>query len=105
MEMADFIEQRADECLMLIAEATYKISFVDELCCKIFKDVDPEQAKILRNSLNENFQEWKISTMNAFLEAYPDSYKWQLEKKDWDEVLSRIDDIYEQEKFYDEKKS
>jgi hypothetical protein len=105
MEMADFVEQRGDECIMLIAEAAYKISFVDELCLKVFKNVDPEQAKILRISLNENFQEWKISTMNAFMETYPDSYKWQLEKKDWDKVLSHIDNIYEEEKIHDEEKS
>jgi hypothetical protein len=39
------------------------------------------------------------------METYPDSYKWQLEKKDWDKVLSHIDNIYEEEKIHDEEKS
>ena len=104
-EMGTFIEGRANECLLLIGECVYKISFVDELCIKILQDASPEEAKILRNTLGENFEEWKKATIEGFLEEYPTHYKWQLSYKDWEGIMDRLTDIYTQEKIPDDKKS
>ena len=68
MEMSEFIAKSADDCLILMGEVVYKVSFVDQLMIKVLHEVDPEEAKILRNTLNENFDEWKESTVNNFLE-------------------------------------
>jgi hypothetical protein len=104
-EMGSFVEARADECLMLIGECVYKISFVDELCIKMLEDVSPQDAKILRNTLGENFEDWKRATIQSFLEQYPESYKWHLNYKDWDGVMERLSDIYTKEKISSDKKS
>ena len=76
MEMSEFIARSADDCLVLMGEVVYKVSFVDQLMIKVLHEVDPEEAKILRNTLQENFDEWKQSTINNFLEQYPEHYKW-----------------------------
>ena len=94
MEMSEHVSRTADECLILIGEVVYKVSFVDQLMLKVLHEVDPEEAKILRNTLQENFDEWKQSTINNFLEQYPEHYKWQLEETDWDGFMERLTDIY-----------
>ena len=94
MEMSEHVSRTADECLILIGEVVYKVSFVDQLMLKVLHEVDPEEAKILRNTLQENFDDWKQSTVNNFLEQYPEHYKWQLEETDWDGFMERLTDIY-----------
>lgn len=94
MEMSEHVARTADDCLMLMGEVVYKVSLIDQLMIKILHEVDPEEAKILRNTLQENFEEWKISTINKFLEEYPEHYKWQLEETDWNGFMERLTDIY-----------
>ena len=98
MEMSDFVAKSADDCLILMGEVVYKVSFVDQLMFKVLNEVDSEEAKILRNTLNENFDEWKESTVNNFLERYPEHYKWHLEETDWEGFMERLTDIYKKEK-------
>jgi hypothetical protein len=98
MEMSHFIAERADDCLVLIGEVVYKVSFVDQLMYKVLQEIDPEEAKILRNTLQENFEEWKQSTVTSFLEKYPEQYKWHLEETDWDGFMERLTDIYKKGK-------
>ncbi len=98
MEMSHFISERADDCLVLIGEVVYKVSFVDQLMYKVLEEIDPEEAKILRNTLQENFEEWKQSTVTAFLEKYPEQYKWHLEETDWEGFMERLTDIYKKGK-------
>jgi hypothetical protein len=98
MEMSEFIARSADDCLVLMGEVVYKVSFVDQLMIKVLHEVDPEEAKILRNTLQENFDEWKQSTINNFLEQYPEHYKWHLEETDWEGFMERLTDIYKKEK-------
>jgi hypothetical protein len=99
MEMSDFISSSADDCLVLIGEVVYKVSFIDQLMFKVLHQVDPEEAKILRNTLSENFEEWKQSTVNNFLEEYPENYKWHLEETDWEGLMRRLTDIYTKGKY------
>ena len=94
MEMSEHVARTADDCLMLMGEVVYKVSLIDQLMIKILHEVDPEEAKILRNTLQENFEEWKTSTINKFLEEYPEHYKWQLEETDWSGFMERLTDIY-----------
>ena len=94
MEMSEHVARTADDCLMLMGEVVYKVSLIDQLMIKILHEVDPEEAKILRNTLQENFEEWKTSTINKFLEEYPEHYKWQLEETDWNGFMERLTDIY-----------
>lgn len=99
MEMSNHITRSADDCLILIGEVVYKVSFIDQLMHKVLHEVDAEQAKILRNTLNENFEEWKRSTVNNFLESYPEHYKWHLEETDWEGLMDRLTDIYTKGKY------
>lgn len=99
MEMSAHVSQTADDCLILIGEVVYKVSFIDQLMYKVLHDIDPEEAKILRNTLNENFEEWKQSTVTNFLEEYPQHYKWHLEETDWEGFMERLTDIYTKGKY------
>ena len=99
MEMSQHVSRAADDCLILIGEVVYKVSFVDQLMYKVLHQVDSEEAKILRNTLNENFEEWKRSTVTNFLEKYPQHYKWHLEETDWEGFMDRLTDIYTKGKY------
>ena len=102
MEMSDFIQARSDDCIMLLGEAVYKISFVDQFCHKILHEVSPEDAKALKITLDDNFNEWKKNTVASFIEQYPEHYQWQLEYRDWNGIMDRLDDIYKESKYKNE---
>jgi hypothetical protein len=99
MEMSNFVMRRSDDCLILIGSAVHQISFIDQMCYKVLHELDPESAKTLRNTLDENFSEWKKDTVTKFLEEYPDHYKWHLEDQDWSGIMERLTDIYKKGKY------
>jgi hypothetical protein len=93
------VEEAGDAVLKLIGTAVYKISYVDQLCIKSIQLTSgKENAKRIRNELEAEFEEWKKSTIVGLKENYPQKYKWQLEINDWDEIMSRLTDIYKKEK-------
>ncbi len=103
MEMSEFVAGRSDDCLKLIGEAVYKIAYVDELCYKAFKDIDPEGAKILRIELEENFQEWKKNVILSLVDSYPSAYKWHLDYSDWESAMERLTHIYRKEQLSNDR--
>ena len=93
------VEDAGHAVLKLIGTAVYKISYVDQLCIKSIQLTSGEEnAKILRNELEVEFEEWKKDTITALKENYPEKYKWQLDIENWDEVMSKLTDIYKKEK-------
>ena len=77
----------------------YNVSYMDQLCTKMTAALkDKEAAKVTRNELNDNFNDWKKETMKQFIENYPEEFKWQLEFDDWHGAMANLTDIYSQEK-------
>lgn len=99
MEMSDFVLARADDCIIMIGEVVYKISFIDQMCYKMYAQLDSEEAKVFKIELEEKFDEWKKNTVEEFMESYPEQYKWHLEDYDWDGLMGKLTDIYKEEKY------
>ena len=58
-----------------------------------------EVAKLKRNELDDEFNEWKKETIKIFMENYPEDYKWQLEFLDWEGAMNLLSNIYHEEYF------
>ena len=94
MDMSEFVSRTADHCLVLMGDVVYRVALIDQHLYKTLHKTNPEEAKILKNNLAEDFATWKRQTVQAFLEEYPRPYQWQLEEKDWEGLMSRLTDIY-----------
>jgi len=98
MELSFFVEMCADECLKLMGATIYQTSYIEQLYFHLLQEVDVEGSKILKIEMDENFEEWKIHTMNSFVAAYPPKYRWHLEYADWEGAMNKLTDIYKREK-------
>jgi len=97
---AHLVRKVADQCLKLIGSVVYKVSYVDQLYQKsIALTFDSEIAKLKRNELDNEFDEWKKETIQIFKDHYPEDYKWQLEVFDWKSAMRILTDIYQEEKY------
>ena len=61
--------------------------------------LDAEIAKVRRNELNDEFDEWKKETIELFMKNYPEDYRWQLESFDWKSAMRTLTDIYQEERY------
>jgi len=102
MEMGFFVDACADDCLKLIGETVYKTSYAEQLCYNVLKELDLEGSKLLKIQMEQQFEEWKIETINAFIKSYPKHYTWQLQYRNWDEAMAKLTHIYKREKLIDE---
>jgi len=102
MDLAFFVESRGEDCLKMIEATVSKIAYIDQLCYNFFKSADKEGAKVLKLQMDQNFEDWKISTINSFVENYPTNYTWQLQYKDWDEIMNNLSSIYRKEVLLDD---
>ena len=97
---AHLVRKVADQCLKLMGTVVYKVSFMDQLYQRsIALTLDSEVAKVTRNELNDEFDEWKKETIELFIEQYPPDYKWQLEVFDWKSAMRVLTDIYREERY------
>lgn len=97
---AHLVRKVADQCLKLMGTVVYKVSFMDQLYQRsIALTLDSEVAKVTRNELNDEFDEWKKETIELFMEQYPQDYKWQLEVFDWKSAMRVLTDIYREERY------
>jgi hypothetical protein len=97
---AHLVRKVADQCLKLMGTVVYKVSFMDQLYQRsIALTLDSEVAKVTRNELNDEFDEWKKETIELFMEQYPQDYKWQLEVFDWKSAMRVLTDIYQEERY------
>ena len=97
---AHLVRKVADQCLKLMGTVVYKVSFMDQLYQRsIALTLDSEVAKVTRNELNDEFDEWKKETIALFIEQYPQDYKWQLEVFDWKSAMRVLTDIYQEERY------
>ena len=94
------VRKVADQCLKLMGTVVYKVSFMDQLYQRsIALTLDSEVAKVTRNELDDEFDEWKKETIALFIEQYPQDYKWQLEVFDWKSAMRVLTDIYQEERY------
>lgn len=99
---AHLVRKVADQCLKLMGTVVYKVSFMDQLYQRsIALTLDSEVAKVTRNELDDEFDEWKKETIALFIEQYPQDYKWQLEVFDWKSAMRVLTDIYQEERYKD----
>ena len=97
---AHLVRKVADQCLKLMGTVVYKVSFMDQLYQRsIALTLDSEVAKVTRNELDDEFDEWKKETIALFIEQYPQDYKWQLEVFDWKSAMRVLTDIYQEERY------
>lgn len=99
VQSAEFVDRVAKECLLLIGTIVYQVSYMEQLCLLTVESVKgKEDTKIIRNELDENFQEWKKIIIQEFQEHYPEDFKWQLEFDDWKGAMDLLSDIYNKKK-------
>tara|TARA_R100000664_G_scaffold25788_1_gene35824 strand:+ start:7641 stop:8027 length:387 start_codon:yes stop_codon:yes gene_type:complete len=99
LQSATFVDKVAKECLILIGTVVYKVSYIDQLHLKMIESYKgKEDAKIARNELQENFQDWKKLIIEEFQEHYPEDFKYQLEFDDWKGAMDLLTDIYNEKK-------
>lgn len=99
---AHLVRKVADQCLKLMGTIVYKVSFMDQLYQRsIALTLDPELAKLKRNELDNEFDDWKKQTVELFKEHYPEDYKWQLEFTDWKGAMQTLTNIYHEERFHE----
>lgn len=102
---ANLVRKVADQCLKLMGTIVYKVSFMDQLYQRsIALTLDSEYAKVKRNELDTEFDDWKKQTVELFKETYPEDYKWQLEFVDWKGAMRTLTDIYQEERYAQIKK-
>jgi hypothetical protein len=90
-----FVNEIASKTLTLVGTTVYKVSVVDQLCTlAMTKLSDSEEAKVLKNELEETFMEWKRELIKDFIETYPEEFKWQLEFTDWEGAMEQLTCIY-----------
>lgn len=96
---AVLVERMANQCLVLLGTTVYKVSYMDQIYRKSIELAKgTEDAKICENELAHEFEIWKKQTMEAFVEEYPEEYRWQLEATDWQSAMKCLTDIYLKEK-------
>ena len=94
------VRKVADQCLKLMGTIVYKVSFMDQLYQRsIALTLDAEAAKVKRNELNDEFDDWKKETVELFMNNYPEDYRWQLEDFDWKRAMRTLADIYQEERY------
>ena len=97
------VEKVANQALKLLGTTVYKVSFMDQLYKQaIGMAKGTEDAKVCANELDHEFEVWKKETMQAFVEYYPEEYKWQLEATDWQSAMTTLTEIYKKEKTKDD---
>ena len=98
-EASSFVTKVATECLLLIGTVVYKLSYLDQLYIKAVEDSQGiEDAKVMKNQLSDNFQDWKKKIISDFSDSYPEDFKWHLENDDWNGAMKLLDDIYNEKK-------
>jgi len=96
---AHLVRKVGDQCLKLMGTVVYKVSFMDQLYQRsIALTLDSELAKLKRNELDNEFDDWKKETIQLFKEHYPEDYKWQLEVFDWKSAMRVLTDIYQEDR-------
>jgi hypothetical protein len=92
---AIFVEKTTNQVLKLIGATVYKVAFIDQLYKKAIALTEgSEEAKLHRNELEYDFEEWKKETMEVFVENYPEEYRWQMEVNDWSSAMRALTEMY-----------
>ena len=96
---ANFVQKIGYQVLMLLGTSVYKVSYIDQTCALTLEKAGQiEDAKLLRISLNQDFEDWKKQAVEEFKENYPESYKYQLEFDDWKGMMDELTNIYTEKK-------
>ena len=96
---AILVEKMANQALKLLGTTVYKVSYMDQIYRQaIVMAKGKEDAKVCENELAHEFEIWKKETMKAFVEEYPEEYRWQLEATDWQSAMKCLTEIYRKEK-------
>ena len=94
-QSSEFVKSLADRMLMLVGSIVYKMAVVDQMCVLAMSKIqDKEEAKILRNQMQDNFNEWKKEIIQDFKDKYPDEFDWQIEFIDWQGAMEELTSIY-----------
>ena len=96
---AIMVEKTSEQALQLLGTAVYSISFMDQLYKQaMVAAYGAESGKVVDNEMEHEFNQWKKKAIEEFIESYPESYKWQIEFKDWDGAMDNLTDIYKRDK-------
>jgi hypothetical protein len=94
-QSSEFVKSLADRMLMLVGSIVYKMAVVDQVCAlAVSRMKDTEEAKILRNQMQDNFNEWKKEIIQDFKDKYPAEFDWQIEFIDWQGAMEELTSIY-----------
>ena len=96
---ATFVQQMGYQAIMLLGSSVYKVAYVDQICEQVLEKMGKtEEAKKLRIEHKEQFDDWRKSMVEEFIQHYPETYKWQLEFDDWKGMMTELTDIYKEKK-------
>ena len=94
-QSSEFVKSLADRMLTLLGTVVYKMAIVDQMCVLAMSKLqDSEEAKILRNQMQDNFKEWKKEIIQDFKDKYPAEFDWQEEFIDWQGAMEELTSIY-----------